>query len=136
MPFLDLAVERRFAAKRRSFIAQVENIVRLFRAKKLRSLQASRLRSSQMSNYRFYLPQIKWQWFCTIPDGDNVEEANNQKSVAGLNTYWFPEGHKERQIETFSNIDFAQMNFKPHRGAMIKFTLKANFSFHLIHNRF
>lgn len=78
---------------------------------------------SSMCNYRFYLPQIKWQWFCTIPDGDNVEEANNQKSVAGINTYWYPEGHKERQIETFSNTDFAQMNYKAHQEYFRTITL-------------
>lgn len=69
---------------------------------------------SSLSNYRFFLPQIKWQWFCSIPNGDNPDEANNQKSVAGLNTYWYPESYAERQINDFSNPDFPQMNLKPH----------------------
>lgn len=81
---------------------------------------------SSMSNYRFYLPQIKWQWFCTIPDGDNAEEANNQKSVAGINTYWSPEGHKERQIDTFSHPDFPQMNFKANPEYFRNITLDEN----------
>jgi hypothetical protein len=69
---------------------------------------------TSLSNYRFYIPQIKWQWFCTIPDGASSEEVNEQKSVPGLNTYWYPESFKERQIEGFSDPDFPQMTFKPH----------------------
>lgn len=81
---------------------------------------------SSLSNYRFYLPQIKWQWFCTIPNGDNKEDANNQKSVAGLNTYWYPESYEERQIEGFSNPDFPKMNYTAQPEYFRNITLDEN----------
>lgn len=69
---------------------------------------------TSLTNYRFYVPPIKWQWFCEIPQEDKLEEMNNQKSVAGLSTYWFPESFKENQITEFSNPSFPDITLKPH----------------------
>lgn len=69
---------------------------------------------TSLTNYRFYVPQIKWQWFCEIPIGDDKEKMDNQKSVAGINTYWYPESFKERQIEAFTETAFPVITFSPH----------------------
>lgn len=81
---------------------------------------------TSLTNYRFYLPQIKWQWFCEIPIGDDKEKMNNQKSVPGINTYWYPEGHKEREIDTFSNPNFPMMNYEAQQEYFRTITLDEN----------
>ncbi|MFT3903915.1 MAG: HEPN domain-containing protein [Niabella sp.] len=81
---------------------------------------------TSLSNYRFYVPQIKWQWFCEIFGDEDKEKMNNQKSVAGLNTYWYPESFKERQIEDFSTVDFPLISFKSHPDYFRNITLDEN----------
>lgn len=81
---------------------------------------------SSLTNYRFYVPQIKLQWFCGITAGASEEEINNQRSISGINTYWYPEMFAETQINSFSEPNFPNMVLKPNPDYFRSITLVEN----------
>lgn len=69
---------------------------------------------SAVTNYRFYYPTTELLWFTEIPCGELTEEVNNQKSKAGMTSYWYPEMHKENVILKFTETGLPPIELVKH----------------------